>query len=44
MKSLTKTEQEKENKLRTIAEVKYKIDLDNIDVYLPKGKEFYSKV
>ena len=28
------------NKLKTIAGEKYSIDLDNIDAYLPRGKEY----
>lgn len=44
LKAQLNAEQEKEKKLKAIAEQKYSIDLSNIEAYLPKGKEFYAKV
>lgn len=43
-KAQLQAEHEKEKKLKVIAEQKYKIDLANIDAYLPRGKEFHAKV
>lgn len=42
--TLLEAEREKNNKLKTIAEEKYNLDLTNVDIYLPKGKEFFQKV
>jgi len=44
LKAILKNEQEKANKLKVIAGEKYKIDLNKIDAYLPRGKDFYDKV
>jgi len=40
----TQTVQDTNTKLSTIASEKYNIDLENIDSYMPRGKEYQERI
>ena len=42
--SIVASENEKNSKLKTIAEDKYKMDVNSVENYLPRGREYYEKV
>lgn len=44
LKALTTQENEKQQKLKVIAENKYNMNLVQIDNYLPRGKEYRERI